>query len=391
MSRRPHVVLDALQVTPQPAGVAQAILEYLAAMSEEDRHLRFTVLASHPREFAFLADREHWTVCPCPAAEGNVVRKALFTQWGLPRLLKKLQADLLHSMQFITPLRNPCPTVATVHDMVWRLHPETIEEPRRAYYRALVPRSLQAAAAILTNSEATARDVRRCLPGVADRVQVTAFGTPTWLAREVRTSAVPTPLPRRPFFLFVGTLEPRKNLPNLLGAYSGFLGDLKEQGLDARRWPQLLLVGSRGWKMKGLSSLLATFPYPDHLQWRDYVPARELAQLYQQALALVFPSLYEGFGFPVLEAMSVGLPVMTANRGAMAEVAGTAALLVDPLDRAQMARTLHRLFTDGNLRQALGREGPRRSARWNWRQTVSATLPVYRRLTGRDVAPIGPK
>ncbi len=384
MTDRTHVVLDALQVTPRPAGVAQAILEYLAAMSTTERGLRFTVLASHPEAFDFLADKKYWAIHHCPAAEGSVAGKALFTQWGLPRLLVKLQADLLHSMQFITPLRSPCPTVATVHDMVWRLHPETIEQPRRNYYRFMVPRSLKAAAAILTNSQATARDVKRCLPGVADRVQVTAFGTPTWLSGHLAGAAVKSPVPSQPFFLFVGTLEPRKNLPNLLGAFEIFLENLKQQGLPPSQWPQLVLVGARGWKMTGLRRLLAAFPFPEHLEWRDYAPAAELAALYRDALALVFPSLYEGFGFPVLEAMSVGLPVMTSNRGAMAEVAGGAALLVDPLDQPQMARTLHRLHTDPALRQTLGHQGPHRSAQWNWQQTVAATLPVYYRLTGQD-------
>ena len=381
MSNRPHVVLDALQVTPRPAGVGQAILEFLAAMSGADRGLRFTVLASHAEVFGFLDGREHWTVHVCPAAEGSVLRKAVFTQWGLPRLLAALRADLLHSMQFITPLRSPCPTVATVHDMVWRLHPETIEEPRRSYYRLLVPRSLKAAAAILTNSQATARDVRRCLPGVADRIQVTAFGTPTWLAGQEPASPADV-RGAGPYFLFVGTLEPRKNLPHLLGAYARFLANLTRQEPDRDRWPRLVLVGAEGWKMKGLRQLLAAFPYPEHLQWRDYVPAAELAALYRGALALVFPSLYEGFGFPVLEAMSVGLPVLTANRGAMAEVAGQNALLVDPLDEDQMARALHRLHTDPDLRAHLAKGGPYRAAQWNWEHTVAATLPVYERLTG---------
>jgi len=381
---RPHVVMDALQVTTQPAGVARAILEYLAEMSGTDRGFKFTVLTGYPEVFGFLEGRAHWTIRRCSEARGSAGQKAIFTQWGVPRLLSEIKADLLHSMQFITPLRSPCPTVATVHDMVWRLHPETIEQPRRSYYRWLVPRSLRAAAAILTNSESTARDVRRCLPGVAERVYVTPFGTPTWLAPTEGVVVRDQGYGERPFFLFVGTLEPRKNLPMLLAAFADFLDNLVRQGVKGASRPRLVLVGSPGWKMKELRCLLDGFSHPGHLEIRDYLPEVELARLYHTALALVFPSLYEGFGFPVLEAMSVGLPVMTADRGALAEVSGDAALLVDPLDQGQMVRTLHRLHAEVGLRRTLALAGLRRQSHWNWARTVAETLPVYRRVVARS-------
>lgn len=379
MTGRPHIVVDALQVTRQPSGLGRAILEYLTALADSGHEFRFTVLASQPEGFEFLGGRQDWQVHLCPAAEGSVVRKAAFTQWGLPRLLNRLGADLLHSLQLVTPQRSPCPTVVTVHDLVWRLYAEGIEQPRRSYYRVMVPRSLKAAAAILANSQSTARDVKRCLPGVVGRTLVAPFGTPTWL-RRYPAEAVAAQSVTRPFFLFVGTLEPRRNLANVLGAFARFLSGLAAQGVAPEQWPRLLLVGAAGWRTRGLDRLLAAFPYPDHLEWRHYVPPEELAVLYHQAIALVFPSLYEGFGFPVLEAMSVGLPVMTSGRGALAEVAGEAALLVDPLDQGQMARTLHRLYMDGELRARLAAGGPERSAEWTWQQTVAVCLPVYQQL-----------
>jgi len=223
MKSRPHVVINALQVGGPQTGVALASLEYLAELSQEDRGYRFTVLVGDPSAFVFLAKTKNWQVKVCPQASRGVFKKALFTQWHLPRLLRQLKADVLHSLQFITPLRCSCPVVLTVHDMAWRLHRETIEQPRRQYYRFLVPRCLQRADAILTNSATTAQDVRRCLPGLSAKITVTPFGTPTWLAKLPVAGGVDSDDGPDPYFLFVGTLEPRKNLGNLLKAFAEFL------------------------------------------------------------------------------------------------------------------------------------------------------------------------
>lgn len=381
MSRRPHVVIDALQVHERPTGVALASLEYLAELAKKDRGFRFTVLVSQPDLFEFLIGVDAWRVVPCVEAGGGVLRKAIFTQWGLPRLLAQLEADLLHSLQFVTPLRAPCPVVATVHDMAWRLHRSTIEQPRRSYYRFLVPRCLAKAAAIVTNSDATAQDVGRCLPGLAARVSATPFGTPTWLAPYCTGERDKRATNHRPYFLFVGTLEPRKNLVNLLAAFAEFLIVAKKELPDSSDLPRLVLAGTNGWQMTDIEAAISDFAFPEQLIRLGYQEREQLASLYAGALALVFPSLYEGFGLPILEAMSMNLPVMTSARGAMAEVAGEAAILVDPLDTGSMSQAMLKLAKDHRWRDLLAKKGVQRSHQWSWSRTVAATVPIYEKLT----------
>ncbi|MFT5234373.1 MAG: glycosyltransferase involved in cell wall biosynthesis [Candidatus Krumholzibacteriia bacterium] len=376
MSRRPHIVFDALQVRGRVTGVAQASMEYLSELARDDRGFRFTVLVSDHKSFGFLAKREHWQTLVCSQADEGIVQKSIFTQWRLPRLLREIEADLLHSLQFVTPLSCPCPVVATVHDMAWRLHRETIEQPRRTYYRLMVPRCLHKAAAVFTNSESTAQDVRRCLPGLAAEIITTPFGTPTWLAQESGEEQTNSD---DPYFLFVGTLEPRKNLARLLKAYADLLSVMKRDH-ETVKIPRLVLAGGEGWQMAELKAILEGFEGRDHVKWCGYQSPADLARLYRGALALVYPSLYEGFGFPILEAMSLGLPVVTSARGAMAEVAGEAAVLVDPLNISEISSALLKLATDANWRNTWSQKGGERSAEWTWKRTVAASLPIYRHL-----------
>lgn len=371
---RPLVVLDALLLRPQPTGVGRSILELTAALAAEDRGFDFAVLCTHPEMLSDLDGRPGWRLIRCSGAMGGTLRKALWTQIAMPRVVAALGGNLLHTLQFVAPMRHPCPTVVTVHDLGFLWFPDTVEQPRRSYYRYLVPRSLQAAGAIVCNSDATAQDVRERFSQVADKVATTPFGTPSWvLGRPVS----PTPRAADAPFLFVGTLEPRKNLERLLRAYRCFVG--QRDGLTVPV-PDLVLVGGRGWKDSTIRSDLATLRESGKVRLLEYCDLDELWQQYGLARALLLPSLHEGFGFPILEAMSADLPVLTSHCGAMAEVAGDAGLLVDPNDQDDMVRAMHRLVDDPSLCEDLVSRGRRRREVWTWQRTATATVKVYRRL-----------
>ncbi|MEZ4389324.1 MAG: glycosyltransferase family 1 protein [Candidatus Krumholzibacteriia bacterium] len=376
---RPLVVLDALLLRPRPTGVGRSIMDWTEALARDDHGLDFVVLATHPELLDHLVTRPGWRVLGCPGARGGTLRKAAWTQLRLPGVLRRLGADLLHTLQFVAPLRAPCPLVVTVHDLGYLHFPQTIEQPRRAYYRALVPRSLASAAAVVCNSEATADDVRALFPDLAARVVATPFGRPRWVVGRLAPPAVRPP--GAPF-LYVGTLEPRKNLEGLLRAYAQFRTARDASGRPA---PGLRLVGGRGWQDSGIRDLLAPLAAAGHVEVLDYCGPDELWQQYGLARALLFPSLHEGFGFPILEAMTADLPVLTSNRGAMAEVAGSAALLVDPESPADLVHALHRLADDLSLREELVARGRLRREQWSWDRTATATVAVYREvLDGRS-------
>ncbi|MBE0567103.1 MAG: glycosyltransferase family 4 protein, partial [Krumholzibacteria bacterium] len=180
----------------------------------------------------------------------------------------------------------------------------------------------------------------------------------------------------RPRFLFVGTLEPRKNLEGILRAYTRFLA---EAGRPASACPSLLFVGGRGWCDGSLRAAMVRLQAQGHLEVRGWCEPAELWRLYRTARALLFPSLHEGFGFPILEAMAAGLPVLTSDRGAMAEVAGEAALLADPRDTGRLAGALAQLAWDEPLRARLAALGRARSGQWTWERTATATCAAYDR------------
>lgn len=375
MPHKPCIVLDALLVDERPTGVGRSILDLTKAMSQTEWGMDFKLLATTPELFAWLDDCPEWTVLSCPDARGGTLRKALFTQFKVPSLCRCLGADLFHSLQFVAPMFLPCPNVVTVHDLAWLRFPDTVEEPRRTYYRLMVPRTLRRAAAVVTNSEATALDVRKYYPE-CEFVSVTPFGTPSWVWEK---PAIGKKTPHeRPFFLFVGTLEPRKNLERIISSY----GELLSRTLPAelKYWPSLVLVGGRGWKDSQLQRIMEPLILSGDLEVLDYCDTEKLRNLYCSAQALLFPSLHEGFGFPILEAMAFGLPVITSQLGAMKEVAGEDSVLVNPDSGDELCGAMVRIASSDELRSRLALAGPHRAKFWSWGKTAVSTLSVYRRV-----------
>ncbi len=378
------ILLDALVLRAHPTGVGRSVLELIRALAAEDHSLDFAVLTTVPDQFDFLAGNDRWRVIPCPGARGGTLRKALYTQFMVPRICRRIGARLLHSLQFMGTLGAPCPTVVTVHDLTWLDHPETIEQPRLAYYRILAKRVLGSAERIVANSQTTAEGLRREYPQWAGKIEVTLFGTPSWVwPSRARVLAMESPESEaqkrtRPAFLFVSTLEPRKNLSALLQAYELFVQRSRSAGRPEDSIPELHLAGPKGWKDSELRKDIARVEATGRLRRLEYLFGDDLWRRYHLARALLFPSLHEGFGFPILEAMSAETPVLTSNRDSMAEVGGDCVLQVDPEDLNAMAAAMERLAWDDDLCRQLAEHGLERARAWNWGRTAAATRDTYR-------------
>ncbi|MGC9469391.1 MAG: glycosyltransferase family 4 protein [Anaerolineae bacterium] len=281
-------------------------------------------------------------------------------------------AAIFHATEhLLMPLRG-IPTVLTVHDLIPQLLPEHHKPLNRWYLRWTMPLYCRRADHIIAVSEATRRDLIDLYQLPPEKITVIHEAAaprfrPQPLAAQERVRDA-YGLPER-FLLYVGTIEPRKNLERLLGAWT----PLYQEGTV----PPLVLVGKRGWLSDGFFESLEASPARSGVILTGYVPDADLPAIYSAATAFVWPSLYEGFGLPPLEAMACGTPVVCAKASSMPEVVGDAALLFAPEDEAALRAALRRIVGDGELREALRERGFTRAAAFSWARTAEQTVRVY--------------
>jgi glycosyltransferase involved in cell wall biosynthesis len=296
-------------------------------------------------------------------------------RWTLPLeiLSRRPTPGLLHSVDHVAPAWGPWRSVVTVHDLAFLLSPETHTPASRAYYAA-AGESLRRAHRVIAVSQRTAADATRLLGLDPARLRVVheAVGAgfrPRPAEALAAVAARHQVDPARPYLLVVGTLEPRKNVPLALETLA-----LLRRRLDV----QLLIVGARGDSDGDVFQAAARTGVGDAARFLGRVPDEELAVLYSHAGVFLFPSLYEGFGLPPLEAMACGAPVVSSDAGPMPEVLGDAAVLLPPHDPERWAAAVERVLGDGRLAASLRQRGFARAALFSWEQAARATRAVYR-------------
>jgi glycosyltransferase involved in cell wall biosynthesis len=285
--------------------------------------------------------------------------------------------DLHHALAFAAPLwlRQPC--AVTVYDLSFIHHPGRLPAARRLYLRLLTAITCQRAKAVFAISESTARDVVTTLRIAPEKVHVIAPGTDRRVYRPLPPDAVRAfraaqGLPER-FWLFIGTLEPRKNLPTLLEAYAALP--------DSQRLP-LILGGGRGWDCEPIFDAVARYNLGAWVRFPGFIPPADLPFWYNGAEAFIYPSVFEGFGLPVLEAMACGTPVIVSDASSLPEVAGDAGMRVKPDDVGAWTAALARAADDADWRQAARERGIERAARFTWSEAARRTAAVYRSIVG---------
>jgi glycosyltransferase involved in cell wall biosynthesis len=304
-------------------------------------------------------------------------------QQHLPRMAARAGCDLVHSLASTAPLRGRFVRVTTIHDLNYRMVPEAHFGLLRLGMGVLVPAAARRSQRIVVDAHSTVDDVVRHLHVAPERVDVVPLGVgqePTGAATPERELRERLDLGERPVLLSASAKRPHKNLIRLLDAHAR---------IDAAERPMLVLPGYSTPHERELVARAAELGTVEHVRFPAWVAQPDLEGLYAIAAAFVFPSLYEGFGFPVLEAMRRGVPVACSDRSTLPEVAGDAALLFDPEDPEAIHGALVRLLGDGELRARLSSAGPAQAARFNWDATATATAAVYERAlrdSGRAVA-----
>jgi len=358
---------------PQRVGMLTVAVELSRALVEGSSGDRFILLCSRDRPVSL---RE----LDCEAVLAPYRHELVMKARWLPVVEPQLETDaILYPYWPSPPFRHAGapPAAIFVHDLAFRIRPQEVPWQQRMYFRAVLPRALRQAAAVIVPSESTRRDLLQLykVAGLEHKVEVIPEGVPPAVA------AGPLPDGVEPgFILAVGTVEPRKNYQRLLAAYRqlrGHRGALPFIINGRPGVPQLVIAGRAGWAYGDTLQRIAAEP---GVRYLGHVDEPTLAALYESASVLAFPSLYEGFGLPLLEAMTRGVPAVVGATGALPELAVGSAITVNAEDAGAIAGGLERLLADEGLRRKLGEEGIRRARSYTWANAAERTLDVLRRI-----------
>jgi glycosyltransferase involved in cell wall biosynthesis len=374
-----RIAYDATAIPRLMAGAAVYTYELARALAAVDRDNEYVIFARGDHFDDLPASRPGLRVLKVRAKSRPI--RLLWEQIVLPwsaRGGRRLRIDVLHSPHHTTPLLPcGCRRVVTFHDLTFFLLPERYPTTRRLYFQTITRLSARVADAVIVPSEAVRADVVRILGVPPGRL----FAIPEAAGPAFRPQdTVAVEAVRRryglegPFVLSVGSLEPGKNRERLLQAFAR----LRARGLAHT----LVVAGQRAWRYEGEQPLAQRLGLADSVRFLGHVPQADLPALYSAADLFAFPSLYEGFGLPALEAMACGTPVVASNVSAVPEVVGDAALQVSPLDVGALADAMERLLRDERLRADLRERGLKRAAEFSWEKAARRTAEVYEWAAG---------
>ncbi|MFZ6027462.1 MAG: glycosyltransferase family 4 protein [Chloroflexota bacterium] len=351
------IALDVQSTLGQKTGIGHYTANLLAALPQADPQNTYVPL--------------DWSHAPAM----RIDRRLFWQQIALPRRARGARAHVLHVTGFDAPRFKPCPVVLTVHDLIGALFPQQFPPAARWYWGHWLPRSVRWADAIIADSECTRCDLQR-LAGIApERVTVVPLGVDRryrhpQAAAAMRRVCQQYRLPEQ-FVLYIGTLEPRKGLDTLVEAFVRLAGRLPHD---------LVIVGKEGWATAPLFQQVETLGLAARIHFTGYVADEDLPALYASASVFAFPSRYEGFGLPPLEAMACGTPVVCSNASSLPEVVGDAGLLVPPDAPTALANALEQVLVSPELHAALKERGHQQAGRFTWEETARRTLAVYESL-----------
>jgi len=366
-----HVALNLAFLTPGEMGGLEVYARQLAGALARRDDLRVTLILARP-----AATDGYWSELGAVEVLATDPRRRV--QWvradqlAVPRIAAKVGADLVHSLGSTSPARGRVPRVVTVHDLHYLVHPDAHFGARAIGMRLLVPLGVRRSRRVIAPSESTRRDLVERLGTPGEKIDVVpeGVGQPPASAPDPDEARARLETDGRPLVLSVSAKRPHKNLMRLISALAR---------IPLERRPLLALPGYRTPHEEELREHAEHLGVSDAVRFFGWVSPDELEDLYAAADCFVFPSLYEGFGLPVLEAMARGVPVATSGQASLAEVAGDAALLFDPQDEASIATAVERLIGDRELAARLREAGLAQAARFTWEAAAAGTVATYRR------------
>jgi glycosyltransferase involved in cell wall biosynthesis len=373
------IAIDYTPAVDQGGGIGRLVRDLITALAIEDSVTPYRLfVAGASRSQLPPPPGPNFTWHPIPLSAEWMAR--LWQRAHLPLPVNWLtgRIDLYHATDFVLPpVGSSVKTILTVHDLSFVRVPETAAPNLRAYLNVVVPRSVQAADHIIADSQATRDDLCALYGTSPDKITVLLSGVDPRFDR-VTDEAVLTAVRARyeigtqPYIFCIGTVQPRKNYSRVIQA----LAQLRTEGHDL----QLVIAGGKGWLEDEMYHTLQATHMQEHVHLIGFARDEDLPALYSGAALTAFPSLYEGFGLPILESMACGTPVVTANVSSLPEVAGDAALLINPYDVQALTHSIRRLITDETLRSTLTQRGYEQVKQFTWAKAARQLRAIYQRV-----------
>jgi len=361
-----RIGVNALYLIPRGVGGTEIYLRrLLEALGEVDPFNQYVVFTNRETGADLAPSRLNFRVAPQPVRAMIRPARILWEQAGLPLAARRHRLDVLFNPGFTSPMVCACPTVTVFHDLQHKRYPEFFHWFDLPFWRLLLWSAAHRSTRLLAVSEATRSDLLRYYSIPAEKIRVVLHGVEERFFAVGRTRAETAP---EPYLLAVSTLHPHKNLDRLLRAFAQF----RLQRPEFR----LVIAGLRGFHGEVLEKMIAALDLGGVVKLTGWLPREELMDLYAHAWAFINPTLFEGFGMPVLEALAAGIPAACSAIEPVKSLAGSAALLFDPTSEAAMVDAMVRISSDADLRSRLAAEGPRRARGFSWRKAAEETLAL---------------
>ncbi len=313
----------------------------------------------------------------------NTIKRIYWENISLLRLFGKDGIDILHVPGFAGPIfAKGIKKITTVHDLIGMIYPQNLAPISRFYWQVWLPACVRNSNMIIADSENTKKDIIRLLNIRQDRIRVIylaanrSFSVIAYKGRQ-RDRLKKYGINTR-YILNVGTIEPRKNVANLIRAFAGYLN-------NSRMWElSLVIVGKKGWAYNEALKTAIDMGVRENIIFCDYIDEADLVLMYNLAELFIYPSFYEGFGLPVLEAMGCAAPVICSNTSSLPELAGDAAILVDPSDNAAIEKSIADILSDDGLKKTLSDRSLKQAARFSWEKAAKETMELYREVMDKN-------
>jgi glycosyltransferase involved in cell wall biosynthesis len=362
-----RIGVNALYLIPGGVGGTEiylrSLLQALAEIDRTNRYFVFTNLETGP---VLMPSAENWTAVPLQVRARSRPARILCEQTTLPLEARRLRLDVLFNPGFTAPIFGPCPSVTVFHDLQHKRQPENFRWFDLPFWRVLLYAAAHRSKHLLADSDATRDDLIRFYRLDRGKITVAPLGVDPMFFRIARRRHP------EPFFLAVSTLHPHKNLDRLIQSFAAF----HSHHPDFR----LVIAGLRGFHTEPLESLRSTLGLDEAVQFTGWIPREDLYELFARAYAFFYPSTFEGFGLPVLEALAAAVPTACSNIQPVSGIAEDAALQFDPSDTAAILSAMNRIVSDDLLRSQLAAAGPRQAAKFSWRQTAEITFRTLREI-----------